>query len=134
MTNRRRLFLVGLAVLLCSGSALGEEGLDDSAGGLLKVCKGSIEGSGDTFRNGYCVGFVRAAWASTEFWQPAVPDTGGRICIPAGVTLGQLIRVVVKHFEDHPEILHKDAYFSTILALGIAFPCEHPKPKKGGPR
>lgn len=43
--------------------------------------------------------------------------SGGLLCTPAGVTVGQLRAVVIKYLEDHPELLHEERFVLATKAL-----------------
>ena len=45
------------------------------------------------------------------------------ICVPEKVTLGQLARVMVKHFEENPNTLHLHRVMGIEEALVRAYPC-----------
>ena len=45
-------------------------------------------------------------------------------CIPPGVTSGQLVLVLKKSMQEHPETLHLPASAHTLSALTAAFPCQ----------
>jgi hypothetical protein len=53
-----------------------------------------------------------------------MPEDQLGICIPAEVTLNDLMRVVVRYGEQHPEELDQRNFFSVIVALGTAYPCQ----------
>jgi hypothetical protein len=46
-----------------------------------------------------------------------------RICIPDGVTNGQLEKVVLKYLRDNPATLHIASAYLTAAAIQEAFPC-----------
>ena len=46
------------------------------------------------------------------------------ICIPEGVTVGRLARVVMKWLREHPEKLHYRASMVAYAAIYEAFPCK----------
>jgi hypothetical protein len=45
-------------------------------------------------------------------------------CIPKGVTMGQMIAVVVKYVDEHPEDMHSEFLFLAHEALLTAWPCK----------
>ena len=51
-------------------------------------------------------------------------EWGGMFCIPDGVKVGQMLRVVVKYLRDHPEELHNDSAELVVAAFLTAFPCK----------
>jgi hypothetical protein len=46
------------------------------------------------------------------------------LCIPEGTTDDQVIEVVKKYLNEHPEQLHRNASIPVVKALGRAFPCK----------
>lgn len=44
-------------------------------------------------------------------------------CSPDGAEMSQLVKVVTKYLNEHPEELHLSAGGTVAIALGIAFPC-----------
>jgi hypothetical protein len=45
------------------------------------------------------------------------------MCIPKGVTAGNLQKVVLRYADEHPEQLYREANIIVTLAIGNAFPC-----------
>ena len=82
----------------------GNKLLDDCEGGNV-ACSGYIAGISDA--HGTFVG-----WG----------DMGPKFCVPKGVTVGQLMKVAVKHLNDFPEALHYNASGLVSQALFGAFP------------
>jgi hypothetical protein len=88
---------------------------------LLVSCEVSIRGmegsdftgTGEAWRGGNCMGLVRGVYS-------ALPT----VCA-ANVTIGQLIRVVVKYLQNHPEKLNLEDVLLVRSALESAFPCKH---------
>jgi hypothetical protein len=52
------------------------------------------------------------------------------ICAPAGMPVGQGIRIVLKYIREHPEQAHLPTGQLVVLAEFNAFPCAPPKPKQ----
>lgn len=74
----------------------------------------------------YCDGVVSGAVGVGRFLTPRP------FCTPGSVTLGQMVRIVVKFLENHPELLHeKNEGLFVVAALSEAFPCkEKPNEKQ----
>ena len=53
-----------------------------------------------------------------------VADWSNGICVPQGVTNGQLLRIVKKYLEDNPKDLNMDAETLIFLVLVIDYSCE----------
>ena len=67
--------------------------------------------------------------ASGTFYITGVAETFsvlGLLCLPNGVTTGQMQAVVSKYLKEHPEKWNNDANPIVYVALSSAFPC----PKK----
>jgi hypothetical protein len=88
---------------------------------LLSSCQVSVRWLDDhsittndfeAYRDGYCRGLVGG-----------VADASPRVCPAEGVVQGQLIRVVAKFLQDHPERLQLRATQLAEEALARAFPC-----------
>lgn len=67
---------------------------------------------------GACFGRITAL----DDLQPFL-DEPIRYCAPKEVTIGQMIRVVVRHLETHPDRLHENFTRMAMLALKITWPC-----------
>ena len=78
-----------------------------------------------------CWGFMRAVQALSTFSNDGA-DSVLNTCIPTESTLSQLVRVVVRYGQQHPEKLHQDAGDFAVNALVNAFPCQRSGPSRGG--
>jgi hypothetical protein len=74
-------------------------------------------------RSEFCRGFIAGVVDLQRMQQAIDPDDMFRFCEPEGVSLDQFRRVVVKHFEDNPELLHVNGANHVVAALHRAFPC-----------
>jgi Rap1a immunity proteins len=90
----------------------------NSANYFLPGCRALIASDGDTNqrRAVYCLAFVDGL---------AFPASS-RFCVPANVTLGQVVRVVVKYVETLPERHHDQFGDLALEALERAWPCKRP--------
>ena len=81
---------------------------------LLAQCE-----SDDLFMEGVCAGYIAGVSdvSRGETWG------GNRYCAPAGVTIRQLQKIVIKYLNEHPETLHDDASSLVQNAFAHAFPC-----------
>lgn len=85
---------------------------------LNKYCS-----SESKYEQGMCLGYVVGVVDSFNTTNPL--QTSKRIiCIPTAVTSGQLVLVIKKSMEEHPETFHLSASAHTLSALTAAFPCE----------
>ena len=62
-----------------------------------------------------CVGFARGFSEALNY--------SNRICVTEGSTAGQMVRVLVKYLEDHPEQLAEGEEVVSYRAFRKAFPC-----------
>jgi hypothetical protein len=67
----------------------------------------------DAWRDGLCKGIVRGVWAVSP-----------SVCAPQDVTAGQVVRIVYKYLQDHPEQLQLYDARLVDMALTQAFPCK----------
>lgn len=70
-----------------------------------------------------CLGYVVGVVDSFNTTNP-IKTSKKIICIPPAVTSGQLVLVLKKSMQEHPETLHLPASAHTLSALTAAFPCE----------
>jgi hypothetical protein len=87
-----------------------------------------LKPSASAFTAGQCVGtidgLIQAAQAQL-LRERGATEVVVAFCAPDGVTMGQMVRVVVKYVDQHPELMH--IAFSTLAlsALAQAWPCKH---------
>lgn len=74
-----------------------------------------------SFSYGECMGYV----AAVSDWLPLLLHESGRgeICIPSGMTYGDLVKIVIKFGADHPEKLYLERGAGILLALK-ELPCK----------
>jgi Rap1a immunity proteins len=96
---------------------------------LVETCK-TYQGIG-TPSDGICLGYISG---TNDGYRYALKLRGLKpdYCYSDNVTNGQLVKVVVKYLNDHPERLQYSADSLILDALFQAFPCsaEPEKPKK----
>ncbi len=68
----------------------------------------------------YVVGVLDSYQVATVLLKPSIKA----FCLPKGGTTDQMIKVVIKYLENHPEQLHLPAANVIYLALDDAFPCK----------
>ncbi len=73
----------------------------------------SFAKNNDFYSRGYFMGYVQAVAEQYLF-----------LCIPSGVTNGQLAAVVKKYLSEHPEELHLQGNALIERAFKKAWPCE----------
>ena len=108
---------VGLAVMLLL-SAQSQAGAYYDGGKLLQLCESDSAGEYNT-----CIGYV----TGIDDYQTTLLNWSDLdeplFCPPDGVTSGQLVKIVTKRLNEHPEKLHLSASGSVANALAQAFPC-----------
>lgn len=114
----RKFFLHVLFVLLLV--TLGRPAHAEYFSGILlnKYCS-----SESRYEQGMCLGYIVGVVDSFNTTY-AVKGEKKIFCIPAGVTSGQLVLVMKKSMQEHPETLHLPASAHTLSALTAAFPCK----------
>ena len=104
--------LAALAMLLGSPASYAYT----TGNNLVEHCKDKEAYFGSGFCYGYMMGVANIlTWASER----------NRICIPDGVTGGQVASIVTKYLKENPESLHESADLLVTVALGKAFPCNN---------
>jgi hypothetical protein len=76
------------------------------------------------FNRGYCGGYVTGIVDMLEALSARGVIPKNTLCIPEGVTKGQLADVVKKYLGEHPERRHLDAGGLVPEALTASFPCK----------
>jgi hypothetical protein len=87
---------------------------------LLEEC----EASTTSHKVWKCHGYIQGIHDAHNTYA-ALTDMTPNFCIPAGVNSTQLVKVVVKHLNEHPEKLHLTASSQVTNALYIAFPASY---------
>ena len=70
-----------------------------------------------------CRAYTQAVHDDYATWRDADIIPGDYYCLPNGVIVSQLERIVVKYLEARPEELHMAASGLVVLAYMEAFPC-----------
>jgi hypothetical protein len=90
--------------------------------------KRDIEDKTSTWTDGFCLGYISGILDSQSLWDYLVhvgkdyPQT--HYCLPDEATNSQVVQVVLKFLNDHPERLHEPANTLILEALHNAFPCK----------
>lgn len=90
----------------------------DTGNRLYEDCR-----SENYFNRGYCGGYVTGIVDTIEAMQASGVLPANALCIPEGVTKGQLADVVERFLADRPERRHHEAGSLVPEALAAAFPC-----------
>ena len=112
-----------LALCLISTSAVATEPSVNIAKGndLLAACA-----SPEALQYGMCMGYISGLVDGFTVADKSV------ICIPSGVTRGQLRDVVLNGMQSRRQELNEEGYAAALLAIAKAFPCQ--KRNGGGVR
>jgi hypothetical protein len=79
---------------------------------LSNTCRHFTSQESSTFDDGVCMGYIAGVGDSIGF------------CGGENVTYGQMIKVVLKYMNDHPEQLNQQSSSIIHRALFDAFPCQ----------
>ena len=77
----------------------------------------------DSIDYGICLGFVRGLHMTHEIYG-AISKNYKVFCLPPNVSTTQLVKIISKYLENHPENLHLEAASTAFVALKKVFPCE----------
>jgi hypothetical protein len=116
-----RVLSVGIMVGTSGSSALGD---GTSAREILPGCRAlqnsaRYEEPAEIFMKGYCIGILEGVAAVGTLGANRV------ICMPDKVTNEQLVDVVVRYIETHPERGHVNFTLTALFAMVLAWPCPH---------
>lgn len=97
-----------------------------AANDLVTQCKNITVldpgGVGDIAELGMCIGYLSGVIDGATSASKDDPRIFS-VCVPEGVSRGQVARIIIKYAADHPETLHWPASRLVIEALSSAFPC-----------
>jgi len=122
--------LVPLVAIFCFLSLHLAEAQTTTGEDVQSKCKQVIQGT-PSFSSGFCAGFVGGVMEAQTMWEVwegkgtalrKNPDLS--FCLPERVTNDQIIKIFVKHLDDHPEELHKPAALILVQSLRGTFPCK----------
>lgn len=124
---KKRIVFTALMVLatLAVPTASQADGQDGNA--FLRNCSDALRfetltDDDERLNAGVCYGFVLGVRQTLMMWQQFGPDLD--LCIPANVSLKQLVQVFVKYMEDNPEKLQYSASVLLVTAASEEWPCE----------
>jgi len=113
-------YLLMIVLLFSFNQAKGEAFLTGSV--LLERCEAYLNKTG-LVKGSTCWGYILGVsdtYSHLAEWGEIKPYW----CEPDGVGSTQLIRIVIKQLQEHPESLHKTASSLVANALYTTFPCE----------
>jgi hypothetical protein len=75
---------------------------------------------------GYCAGYLDGTTDVEQAWQWVEGKTSraAHYCLPNESTKGQMLLIIKKWMDEHPEELHEQASFIIHEAFLKAFPCK----------
>jgi len=116
-------YLLLVVLLFSSGQARATRNVFLVGNKLLEVCEAHISETGSAAKGNICVGYITGisdAQGLFVDWRGIKPSW----CLPLEATSNQLVRVVTKYLQEHPEYLHLTADGLIGNALKASFPCE----------
>ena len=136
--KKRIIWSLALVCAMCAFSRIGSAQKQDSVvlfgptgSHLLEICSEPPVAAGDVvtierlakgaWNNGMCVGYI-AGINDNEMAQVATGKRG-LYCLPPGVDMAQMAKVVRKYLEENPAKLHLPGGILVVSALEQAFPC-----------
>jgi hypothetical protein len=111
--------IVVIAALTLSGGAVFAAEDRGSANFVMPGCRGFLTAltdentNGEPFLQGWCAGNV---WGLNSMLESN--------CTPPAVTVGQLVRVVVRYIDARPARMHEDFQKLALEAMSAAWPCK----------
>ena len=110
-----------LAVVVPMANPAAADKADNSANHYLLACRDFLKGhlQKNPFRQGQCAGIIEALDESAPFM-----PSGRAACTPDGVTVGQVVAVVVRWLENHPQRGDERFISLALLALHDEWPCK----------
>ena len=119
----KRTCLLVVVLLNFTEPSAGQEPSATTGNTLIESCQIYVDSLPDpvssNFLGGYCLGLVHGVSDVAQ-----VLGSPPLVCYPSGGTNSQLVRVVVKFLNDHPEALHKPDTVLVLEALNDAYPCQ----------
>jgi hypothetical protein len=110
-----------LSSLILSGPICKAEGLEpapysdgESAALIMPGCRRSTEPGNNSgaFEQGVCIGLLKGLYYLSS-----------GACIPPGVTISAMARIVVRYIDDRPSRLHEDFRELALEAFRTGWPC-----------
>ena len=111
-------------------SAPEQPNISRSGRDFLEICS-SIDSEGNRDpariqRDATCLGWVQGFTDGFLVHEEllSVPRKDRMACVPRGVTIIQIVRVIKKYLADNPEKAHRPTRYIASIALAGAFPCK----------
>jgi hypothetical protein len=121
---KKILIIFLFALILIPSSSVAELGFTDgnkilsSCNELIKIIDSQLEL--DSFEAGRCWGYISA---STDIYKVMKYGSSGIVCLPEGLEVSQLVRVIIEYLNEHPKDLNRPAFMLITNALAETFPC-----------
>ena len=120
----KRFVIVGFVLVASMGAASAKTVTGND---LLEACRRDAmgaygHGESASFDEGECLGNLEAIMHLSDII--SVDNKGPDFCIPDGVTVRQMAKVVVNFLDRHPEQLHRPFSWSAHRALMDVWPCK----------
>ena len=123
------LFFVGTTAGTGQKSAPEQADISRSGRDFLEVCSSvEVEGNQDSVRiqrDATCLGWVQGFTDGFLVHEEllSVPRRDRMACVPRGVTIIQIVRVIKKYLADNPGKARRPTRYIASIALAGAFPC-----------
>jgi hypothetical protein len=110
--------LLVLAILVFSSIAHADENRD-SANFWQPKCKSLLVSQSQDTVAGACIGIMLMLKSMGRNFNAPL-----KVCVPPDATIDQMLRVVTKSIDEHPEQMHRPFIVLAIVASQTAWPCE----------
>ena len=99
------------------------DGIEGTGAELIRSCQEVLKpyGTGDATEGMRCLGMVHGVSGVSQWYDHR--DHKRNVCLPEGVTTGQLVRIVQKYLNDNPQDLHLSDTYLIWFSLRQAYPC-----------
>ena len=119
--TRYKLFGAVLVLVIAGSSPCNGQAEENPSSGnyMLRPCKDSLKSRSPGVWEGFCGGVI-----GTLMYVGHSLQGEARFCSPKGATRNEAMMIVVKYMESHPEELHQDFRYLSLVALTQAWPCQ----------
>lgn len=99
-----------------------------SASDMISACNNIFDGYEgeliDAEGAAKCSGFIQGYQAAITQAANLYPNQKQVVCLPKGISIEQLARVIVNSLKEQPELLHIDGATMAVDAIRTVFPCK----------
>jgi hypothetical protein len=121
-----RTIIIGAVLLALAGQASAEENASFdplwSANGIMPGCRSFL--TKDASNLSYKTGFLEGRCTGIITGVLFAGMLSGAICVPSKATIHQLVAVVIRHTDQHPQDMHYRFVWFAYRALKEAWPCK----------